>query len=269
MNRAFRYSGNKQHLVKYINSILPEDSKDRLYLECFLGSGAIFYNLNQKFKWSFLTDLDQNIINLHENFINFNYSDYQNILKEVETNFGNIKTSKEAYYLFRNNYNLDKGNFKNLKLLLLTNSCINSMLRFGPNGMNQSYGARHFIISEKSWNDIKQRLFKATLKCRSYINSFEMIKSNKKLKYFLFLDPPYADREMTYNKGFNRKTFITNLKELIHFNIKIVYSDIENLESDELLNVGFTKVDSKMLRNTCPSSNKSFTKKEVLYLFNV
>lgn len=53
MNRAFRYSGSKQHLVKYINSILPEDSKDYLYLECFLGSGAIFYNLNQNFNGHF------------------------------------------------------------------------------------------------------------------------------------------------------------------------------------------------------------------------
>ena len=41
-----------------------------------------------------------------------------------------------------------------------------------------------------------------------------------------------------------------------------LYSDIENFESDELLNVGFTKIDSKMLRNTCPSSDKSFTKKK-------
>ena len=60
-----------------------------------------------------------------------------------------------------------------------------------------------------------------------------------------------------------------NLKELVNFNVKIVYSDIENFESDELLNVGFTKIDSKMLRNTCPSSDKSFTKKEVIYLFNI
>lgn len=270
-NVAFRYSGIKNHLINYINSIIPEDTLNWFYVESFLGSGTIFYNLSKQFRWHYLTDLDENIIKLHSCFSKFSYADYQYVLDWVNDTFGNIKEDKEAYYKLRNDYNCDTGIYKDIKLLMLANSCINSMLRFGPNGMNQSFGQRHYIISKECWNEIKRRLEFSTIKNRDYTETFKMMLNNSHLNWFVFLDPPYVDREMTYNKDFSRIDYINNLKELTKLknNIKIVYSDIENIESDELLDIGFNKKDSKILRNTCPSSNKQKTMKEVLYLFNI
>ena len=71
------------------------------------------------------------------------------------------------------------------------------MLRFGPNGMNQSYGNREYVISEQQWNDIKHRLNNAMISN----NDFLAFNPNNIKNSVLFLDPPYVNREMTYNKN--------------------------------------------------------------------
>jgi len=269
-NISFRYSGSKQHLVKYINSIIPKE-EDWFYVESFLGSGAIFYNLENQFRWNYLTDIDKNIIRMHNCFKKYSYAQYKSVLDFVLDNFGDIKTDKEAYYKLRDCYNKSEWRDKDLVLLMLSNSCINSMLRFGPNGMNQSWGNRHHIIPEDCWDNMKSRLEKATLKNLDYSSTFNMINQNNKLSWFVFLDPPYVDRFMVYENKFNR---IDYLKSLISItcdckNIKVVYSDIDNEESDMLLHYGFNKINSKILRNSAPYSKKELTKREVLYLYNI
>lgn len=271
-NRAFRYSGNKLFLVKRINELIKESLPDyKQYYEPFFGSGAIFYNLDSfdKTKQYYVSDTDKNIITMHNAFIENDYKDYQYCLDHVELNYGNIKEEKEAYYAFRDAYNAmteySANKYKGIYLLMLANSCINSMLRFGPNGMNQSFGHRHYVLDEATFNEIKRRVSSENVSLERM--SYESMFNRRNLSdTVVFFDPPYQSREMTYNAGFSRHTFIKFLMMLTsQTNNLYMYTDIENEESDQLLLLGWNKEIVRTMRTTCPSKSSEKTGNEVLY----
>ena len=139
------------------------------------------------------------------------------------------------------------------------------MLRFGPNGMNQSFGNRSYEISEKQWNLMQNRVrCKTTFSNEDFlIFEPELIKNS-----VLFLDPPYVNREMTYNKnGFDLNKFIDWVKRLDSSNL-ILYTDFENPISDKLVDDGFKKIEIRTMKSTSPNRKQGVeeTGKEILYL---
>ena len=268
-NKLFSYSGNKEWLVDYINYKLNNNSKQfESYYELFLGSGSIFLNLNRNFDNYILNDKDSYIYFIWNAVKSFSYTDYQHVLSKIKDKFGDIKTNKQSYYNFRNWWNKEYYNTNNLigglYLLVLSSSCINSMLRFGPNGMNQSYGNREYVISEQQWNDIKHRLNNAMISN----NDFLAFNPNNIKNSVLFLDPPYVNREMTYNKnGFSINNFINWITELNDNNL-ILYTNFENSVSDNLVNFGFKKIKLRTMISTSPNrkSGVEETGNEILYI---
>ena len=115
--------------------------------------------------------------------------------------------------------------------------------------MNQSYGNREYVISEQQWNDIKRRLNNAMISN----NDFLAFNPNNIKNSVLFLDPPYVNREMTYNKnGFSINNFINWITELNDNNL-ILYTDFENSVSDNLVNFGFKKIKLRTMISTSPN----------------
>lgn len=266
MLRAFRYAGSKQYLISYINALLPENSEEYTYIEPFLGSGAIFYNLSKDFKHYQLSDMCEYIIALHSCFTRFNYSDYAYMLENIKETYGDIKIDKDAYYKFRNHYNCDTGGFKDLKLFMLANSCINSLLRFGPNGMNQSFGHRHYIVTENDWNAMQSKLREASLVKANYLSL--LIDSNTKC--FIYLDPPYDTKWVDYSYYyFDSDEYVPWLISISKPNVKIAYSDIDEHWWPKLEQVGWKRVPVKELRNCNPNSSREITMHEYLYTFNI
>jgi len=149
INKFMRYQGSKDHFVPEFNKLYEKTNKN-IFCELFLGSGAIFINCQDSFDEYILNDNNENIMSIWNAVIKFTYNDFMNVKKFIFDKFGDIKTNKEAYYKFRNWYNenihFSGKTEKGICLYYLANSCINSMLRFGPNGMNQSYGNRLFIF---------------------------------------------------------------------------------------------------------------------------
>lgn len=269
--RLFRYSGNKLFLSNRVNQLIKEHLPDYLfYIEPFLGSGSIFYNLDSFepiSKTYLLSDVDPYIISMHKASMLFSYEQYRIALDYVQKTFGDIKTDKDAYYAFRKYYNEHyDAHEAPLYLLMLANSCINSMLRFGPNGMNQSFGHRHYIVDEDTWNSCGTRIRHSNINQSNYktlLSCYEHI-----CPTVYFLDPPYASKEMTYNRGFDRTEFIDFLKRQLTYRRKeslTLYTDIENEESDSLLKLGWEKETIRTMRTTCPSKSSEITGNEVLY----
>lgn len=276
LNRAFRYAGSKQFLVDIVNSKILEYMPDcENYVEPFLGSGAIFYNLDNSLNnvKSYLSDIEDFICSMHRAIDNNTYENYQACLSFVEKEFGDIKTNKEAYYQFRNWWNDTFYKTKlytkdaYLYLLMLANSCINSMLRFGPKSMNQSFGHRHYIIKENIWNKLNRRLKNANICVCDYAETFEKTRHLENIVYFL--DPPYSDRQMTYSNSFNKDRYIELLLDISN-NCKtrklFLYTDTENDKSDELLKYGWIKEIVRTMRTICPKSHSEITHNEVLYI---
>jgi site-specific DNA-adenine methylase len=125
--------------------------------------------------------------------------------------------------------------------------------------MNQSWGNRHLVIDSDSWDRVKYILYKSKLTSMSYDSIIQNVKNS-----ILFLDPPYVSREICYNHGFDLNQFLNIIKQLDNSNF-IMYTDIENEHSDELLNLGWSKISTKTMRSIRPSGNSEITGQEVLY----
>ena len=127
--------------------------------------------------------------------------------------------------------------------------------------MNQSYGNRIRKIDEVSWNLMQDKL----KNCIIYNERYEDLLSEELTDSVLFLDPPYVEREITYNKGFNQELFLDKLKVISGSNSLILYTDTENKYSDELLNYGFKKDILRVMRNISPNRKTELTVNECLY----
>lgn len=268
-NKIFKYAGTKEFIVDIVNNLIADKCPDyKFYIEPFVGSGSIFYNL-KRITPALINDFDFNIVNMHKSVQLYTYKEYDSIKYWIFNTFGNIKSDKPAYYNFRDSWNTRYWeSIKNkqfgksgLELLYLASSCINSMLRFGPNGMNQSYGRRFYQIPEENFNNIKNRL----TKCKITNISYESLIPSVLNSTVIFLDPPYVDREMTYNNGFDQDKFLNILKQLRGNNSLVMYTDYENPYSDDLLNYGFEKMILRQMRNISPNRKTEFTGNEVIY----
>ena len=229
--RFFRYSGNKFKYTELINPII-NSSTCKIYVEPFIGSGAILFNLEKEFDKYVINDIDRNVIRIYKTFKEIDYSYYIKELKFLEDNFGNLKTDKnnkidtpkENYYNFRNWFNENHWNSDTIKegiyLYFLANSCINSLLRFGPNGMNQSFGNRFYKMDELSFNSVKSKLEKVEIHNKDYKEILKLYPSA-----FYFLDPPYFSQKSSY-QGFNENEFKEFLELIKDKNY--VYTDILN-----------------------------------------
>lgn len=244
--RMMRYSGSKLKYVNIINRYI-DNSNSETYIEPFVGSGAVLFNLNKKFKRYIINDSDRNIIRIYKSIRKYNYHDYITINAEVVLNFGDIKNNKESYYNFRNWFNAEHWktdtDIEGIYLHILANSCINSLLRFGPNGMNQSYGARLYTMDQPTYQYVNKFLQNVEI----YNEPYQNILNN--YKGLLFLDPPYYSQASSYS-GFTAE----DLKEFINLikDKEYVYTDIINDYNRHLKN----EVIRNMV-NTAPSSNKA------------
>lgn len=275
-NKLFNYAGSKIFCTSIINNLLNELSIKNIdtYIEPFLGSGAIFYNLNllHNIKNKYINDIDFNIYLMHKSVQLSTYNDYLNIINNIKLNFPDIKNNKNNYYNFRNWFNKtfysDLINKRlnitaGLYLLYLSTTCLNCILRFGPNGMNQSYGNREYIISENTFNTCKKILETTEITNISYDNLINF--NNKNCIYFF--DPPYELRNMPYTHNFNLYKFIEYLININGKNTLILYTDIENKKSDNLLNYKFNKQIIRIMRSISPNRKigNEITGNEILY----
>lgn len=267
MIKFLRYQGSKEHIVSLVNNLGLINSNYRRYVEPFVGSGTIFINLPDVFDEYIINDVDENIISMWSALKFFSYEAYQDTLDFINKTFGDIKENKQSYYNFREYYNktyhFTDDMKKGLYLYFLTNSCINSMLRFGPNGMNQGFGNRLYFFTKFEYQTIQQKLKKTKIFNTDYS---KIIRGRSDC--FIYLDPPYIERPTTYSNDFKEKQLIELIEIISHLNGKnsIFYSDIETKISDSLSNIGFTKITSKEMRNISPLRESEFIEQnEVLY----
>ncbi|MEK6860943.1 MAG: DNA adenine methylase [Nanoarchaeota archaeon] len=184
-------TGNKKNISSQIFSFLEADKcKDLTYIEPFFGSGGAYCNLPVKFKEYRCSDIVPYLIE----FLNSTQSIFSD---ELLSNFYNfvcntwdIEEEREDYYEYREWWNDNKDislECKTIGFVILVNSCINGMIRFGPTGrFNQSFG--HRIMSQNK-----------LLKSKQYIkpNSLFQVQDFRKIipypNSLMYLDPPYLN----------------------------------------------------------------------------
>jgi len=258
MIKFFNYSGTKIKYTDIINSYINKSNK-KIYVEPFVGSGAVFFNLQKTFDQYVLNDIDANILKMYKTFKEIDYSYYIEQTTLITNEFGEFKShkshkntddAKRNYYAFRNWFNEKHYNtnsiIEGLYLHMLSNMCINSFLRFGPNGMNQSFGNRYSILTKDAFNEINKRLSNTILLNESY----NVILNNNEYKNgCFFLDPPYYSQASSYT-GFTEDDLINFINLINISNVEYVYTDILNNINDIIP----TRTFLREIKSTSPNS---------------
>lgn len=261
--KFFNYSGSK---IKYIDEINYELNKfdSSIYIEPFVGSGSILFNLNKDFDMYVLNDISKDIITIYNAFKEIDYGYYLEKNKFIRNEFGDIRKEKESYYEFRDWFNVNHWNKatidEGIYLHILANSCINSFLRFGPNGMNQSFGNRCYVMKEQEFNKVKMTLNKnVIIKNVPYKDVIEKYYTKDAV---MFLDPPYFKRGSSYS-NFSKDDldiFLSIIKDKNY-----VYTDVYS-ENHKKLNMNYTKT-IRNIRTAAPLSNKELLTNDIECIF--
>jgi DNA adenine methylase len=260
--KILNYAGSK---IKYVDTInqLVNQSDALTYIEPFFGSGAVFYNLEKEFDEYYLSDSNEYVMLAHNSIKKGEHRHFVNFYMEMRNAFGDLKSSKEAYYNFRNWYNEKYYNTKEDRveagfgMIMLINSCINSLTRFGPSGFNQSYGNRDFSkdISEAAWSAAKSKLSRAIL----MVGDYHKLINTSSPSSISFIDPPYFTRPAGYD-AFNLSDFNQFLQTITALEGAVLYTDTNHEFID------WDSIVLRDIRNSSPNrKEESSGVKDVLY----
>jgi DNA adenine methylase len=177
-----RYPGGKQRFLPQIIKHLPRGNEiEGLFIEPFLGGGAVF--LAVQAKPAVLNDKNHELIEL--------YKGIRRAPHIVWQKYSAYKGGKREYYRVRHQDTTGWDVIsKAARTLYLNRTCFKGMWRQNSQGrFNVGYGgqARRWAITEEDLVQVAKALKGVKLLC----SDFEAVVDSAQKKDFLFLDPPY------------------------------------------------------------------------------
>lgn len=182
-----KWSGGKKDEIKKFIKYIPENYD--IYLEPFIGGGAVYFHLNPK--KAVINDIHTELTDFYQSIKNGYSKEIYNFMKE-HTN------EEDTYYKVRSY--IPKNPLENAqRFYYLRKTCFRGMLRYNNKGQfNIPYGR----YKTYNFEDINNIQYERLLKNTDVLNKdFEYIFDTYNSKNnFMFLDPPY-DSEFT-NYGY-------------------------------------------------------------------
>jgi DNA adenine methylase len=195
-----KWAGGKGQLIEDIEKRLPPEMEiDGIdtYVEPFIGGGAVFFFIAQRYeniKHFYLFDINEDLVNCY----NVIKNDVQSVIKELkklEKAF--IKLEKlqrnEFYYKIRSEFNNDRDS---AKLIFLNKTCFNGLYRVNRKGeYNVPCGdyKNPNICDEVNLHCVSEVLQKAKIIHGDFEKSDKHIDENT----FVYFDPPYRPLSST------------------------------------------------------------------------
>lgn len=228
LNRScLRWPGNKYSLLSEIIPLINEIQFQN-YHEPFVGSGAVFLNLNLQCV-SYLSDSNSELINF--------YTQVRNNLPKLIQKIKEKKNNEKSFYIERQtDYRgcIDRA----AQFYYLNRTCFNGIYRVNSSGQfNVPYGHRDNLIvaDEPSLKFFRSKLKNVILQT----NDFSVIMENIQSRDLVYFDPPYSSK--TNNKSFlmyNEKLFSWNdqlrlqnfCRLLMDRNVYIIMNNLYNEE---------------------------------------
>ena len=179
MKPLVKWSGGKTREINFFKSHYPENFS--MYIEPFVGGGAVFFDLN--FKKNVINDIHKDLINFYKQIKEGNSKEIFNLMKQ-HTN------DEKNYYYIRDVYKPTNEIEKAFVFFYLRKTCYRGMLRYNQKGkFNIPYGRYKTYNFEELLNPEYENLFKDTIVMNtSFEKIFEQFNDKKN---FVFLDPPY------------------------------------------------------------------------------
>ena len=218
-----KWAGGKTQLIKQIEEFLPEEIKTKKlkkYAEPFIGGGALFFYLQDKYKIdeTYISDTNKDLILLYKT-VKENLNELLKQLLIISNKYHAItieEKRKEYFYKIRELYNegITETSYQNLtkesihrvtQLIFLNRTCFNGLYRVNSKGLfNVPFGkyTNPGIYNEKSLRGASQLLKNTIIECSSYENLPKEFLTNS----LIYFDPPYRPLSNTssftaYNKS--------------------------------------------------------------------
>lgn len=260
-NRAYpflKWAGGKRQLLPILEKNLPQEllsGKIENYYEPFLGSGAMFFFLADKFffKNIFLSDTNSDLI-LTFNVIKHNVELLIDALEKQQEPYLILNSSerKQFYYSVRTDFNQERETFnytkynrtwvnRAAKLIFLNKTCYNGLFRLNSKGeFNTPAGdyKNPKICDKANLHNVSSILKHANLE----IKDFKSITKSFLSSSFVYFDPPYRPLNATSNfTSYSKNSFSDDdQKEL-----KRIFSELDK------------KGGKLMLSNSDPKNNNA------------
>ena len=236
--KFLKWAGGKGQLLEQFKPLFPK--KFERYIEPFLGSGAVFFYIIQKYnpKEIIISDVNEELINTYEIIKN----DVERLIVELKQHKDYHMAEGKRYYLTirsTNPNNLPKLE-RAARFIYLNKTCFNGLYRVNSKGQfNVPIGSykNPDIVNEEKLRLVSNLLKKVIIKVMSFEKVLDLAKKND----FIYLDPPYYPLK----KG---KSFTTYTKDVF----------LEE-EQKKLANV-FDKLDKKGCYVMLSNSDTKFIK---------
>lgn len=218
-----KWAGGKRQLLPEIENNLPEEIKTSknidLYIEPFIGGGALFFHLlsNYNVKKSIINDINPDLM-LSYKVIKLFPEELIKELKNIERKFIKLdEPNRKIFYYdeLRTPFNKLKINYSTIDkqscikkvslLMALNKTCFNGLFRQNSKGEFNVPVGRYKnpkILDEDNLRNVSKLLQDTEILCGSY----DSIKIPKSRKAFIYFDPPYRPLSTTssftkYSKG--------------------------------------------------------------------
>jgi len=189
-----KWAGGKGQLLTEIGRRLPqglETGEIDTYVEPFVGGGAVFFHVAQRYeniKRFYLFDINNDLINCY-NAIKNDAESLIDKLEKLESEFLALAklARKEFYYQIRKEFNSDRHT---AKLIFLNKTCYNGLYRVNrKDQFNVPFGyyKNPTICNAENLENASLVLQKAEIICADFKKSDKFIND----KSFVYLDPPY------------------------------------------------------------------------------
>jgi DNA adenine methylase len=252
-----KWAGGKTQLLNEFSKRLPKElrrGKIIKYVEPFVGGGAVFFHLNQRYSFEncYICDINEELI-LSYRVIKQSVKKIISNLESLESDYLSLTEKKRESYFYgvRDAFNqkLPEINFKQYRsewieraaqIIFLNRTCYNGLFRVNRKGeFNVPYGRykNPEILNEDNLKDVA-KLLKTTqiilgdfTQCRNFVDEYT----------FVYFDPPYRPLNQTssftsYSKmGFSdtdQVRLVEFFKELDEKGAKILMSNSDPKNED-------------------------------------
>lgn len=202
-----KWVGGKRQLLDQFEELYPTElklKKIKNYYEPFVGGGAVFFDVAQKYEIenAYLYDINEELI-LTYKVIQKDVTKLIEFLHKYDTFYKKLteKKQKEYYYEIRENFNLQRFNIdynkysenwipRAAQTIFLNRTCFNGLFRFNSKGGFNSPMGKYKnpkILDEQNLLNVSKLFEIATIRKAD----FKEVRNDIKDSSFVYFDPPY------------------------------------------------------------------------------